>query len=170
MNLKRKLKALFFLSIFSFILYGSLPKIFIFNHTASLPVGWYLILPVSSGNYAVGDYVVFSVPDDIEEIAVSRGWLKKGEPMLKQIGGVDGDSYRILENQQFWAKDKYVGQVLPRDHESLPMPTLRPGTYRVEATNFLPVGTHVNSFDGRYYGTVPLLNIKSKVIPLLTWE
>ena len=56
------------------------------------------------------------------------------------------------------------------DHEDLPMPMLALGAYEVEAARFLPIGKHVNSFDGRYYGTVPLANIKYKVIPLFTWE
>ena len=43
----------------------------------------------------------------------------------------------------------------------------------VEATDdrrgeFLPIGTNPRSFDGRYTGTVPLKNIKARVIPLIT--
>lgn len=168
MNLERKIKALLFLGIFSFLLYGSLPEIFIFNHTASVPVGWYLILP--STQYDVGDYVVFSVPQKTADYIIARGWLKKDENMLKQIGALEGDRYQILENHQFWAKEKYVGQVSVKDHEDETMPILQPGTYEVGASSFLPVGQHVSSFDGRYYGTVPLANIKHKVIPLFTWK
>lgn len=142
-----------------------LPKILVYNRSASLPVGWYLIVPTQQLH--VGDIVVFKAPSQAEALAIERGWLPKGDLMLKQIGALAGMSYRIQDDGQFYVGDAYWGQALEVDRQDRPMPQLR-GSFTVESGNFLPVSHHPTSFDGRYYGTVPLANIRCKVVPVLT--
>ena len=62
---------------------------------------------------------------------------------------------------------RYIGQAYPQDQEGRPMPEIR-GSFLVPEEEFLPIGTNPRSFDGRYTGTVPLKNIKARVIPLIT--
>lgn len=155
---------------FILLLYGkiALPQILIYNHTASVPYGWYLVFPVRS--YHVGDLVVFTAPEEIRQLAIGRGWLLEGDLFLKQIGAMPGNSYRILDNHQFFAADRYIGQVATVDHKDLPMPSIAVGEYIVGDNNFLPIADHPSSFDGRYYGEVPIENIVYRVLPIWTWK
>ena len=42
------------------------------------------------------------------------------------------------------------------------------GKHHVNKGYFLPIGlNNKNSYDGRYFGEVPIKNIKNKVIPLI---
>ena len=143
-----------------------MPKILVYNHTASLPIGWYLILPYRE--YQVNDIVVFRPTEEIEELAVQRGWKQPGEPMLKQIGALENMTWQIADNGQFYIGSAYWGQVAEQDSNGRPLPKLC-GTYTVPHGNFLPVVKNPGSFDGRYYGTMPLNNILYSVVPLITW-
>ncbi|MBP2629494.1 MAG: hypothetical protein H6Q70_122 [Firmicutes bacterium] len=141
-------------------------KLFYFNETASLPRGLYLKVPIR--NLQDGDYVVYELTADTKKLAVSRQWIKEDEMFLKKIGAMPNETYCIdPDTLQFFANGKYVGQVFLEDRKQLPMPVLR-GAYVVGEDEFLPVADNPRSFDGRYTGTVPIENIKSKVIPLLT--
>lgn len=167
---KKQWPAAISLILFFLLLSGKLPvpKIFVYNRTASLPVGWYLILP--SQSYQLGDIVVFQAPEKAKELAIQRGWFSEGELMMKRIGALENMSYRIDENGQFYVEKTYMGQTAIADRYNRPMPQLR-GTFTVGPGTFLPVSKNPNSFDGRYYGSVPLENIRCKVVPFLTtWQ
>ena len=61
----------------------------------------------------------------------------------------------------------YARYLLPKDNQGRKMP-VKEGVFIVGEKEFLPIGEDEHSFDGRYTGTVPLANIKSRVIPLIT--
>lgn len=139
---------------------------FYFNETASLPIGFYLKLP--SRDFKDGDYVVYEPTMDTKKLALSRNWIREDEMFLKKIGAMPYETYSIdSDTLQFFANEKYIGQVSLVDHENFPMPELR-GEYVVPENEFFPIGDNPRSFDGRYTGTVPIKNIRSKVIPVLT--
>jgi conjugative transfer signal peptidase TraF len=140
------------------------PPILTYNHTESVPVGWYLMLPVK--NLKDGDIVGFDPADDIKNLAVERGWLNENDVMLKKIGALEGESYEIRTDHQFYANEKYIGQVVDYDGKQRPMPRIEQGKHSVEKDHFLPVAEHPSSFDGRYYGTIPIKNIRFRAIHL----
>lgn len=141
--------------------------LFYFNTTASLPRGFYLKLPTSQ-SVKDGDYVVYEATPPVKELALSRHWLQDDELLLKKIGAMPHEKYKIdPATLQFFANGNYVGQVYLLDRSDLPMPVIR-GEYEVPEDEFLPIADHPRSFDGRYTGPVPFKNIKAKVIPLLT--
>jgi conjugative transfer signal peptidase TraF len=144
-----------------------LPTLFIFNRTASLPLGFYIVIPKKS--YQVGDIVAFDCPQPFDGLAVERGWIKKDELMLKKIGGVHGDIYKALDNHQFWINQKYIGQIIDKDKNNQDMPSIGIGNFTVKENNFLPIGENPRSFDGRYFGQVSLASIRYSVYPLVTW-
>lgn len=140
------------------------PKVLIYNHTASVPVGWYIVIP--SNNYHAGDYVVFKVPHDIQSLAVNRGWMKENDTMLKIIGAVEGDTYRAeKDSKRFLINEKYIGEIFLHDKDGRSLPT-HFGEFVVGRDEFLPISYHPFSFDGRYFGCVSVKNIKYKVIPI----
>ncbi len=141
------------------------PKFLVFNHTRSLQTGWYLMLPAE--NLQDGDIVGFELSRQPRELAVSRGWMKEGELTLKRIGALEGGSYEIKENGQFYVNGKYKGQVRETDPGGRRMPHVRPGVYLVPKGSFLPLGDNPASFDGRYYGPEPISEIRFKAALLL---
>ncbi|WP_333594543.1 S26 family signal peptidase [Anaerospora hongkongensis] len=144
-----------------------LPHILVYNRTASLPLGWYLKMPL--GTYQVGDIVAFQPPGDAKALAVERGWIRDGELLMKKIGALENMPWQIDGNGNFFVADMYIGPVSEVDRLGRPLPQMH-GSYSVKPGSFLPIAFPTGSFDGRYYGDVPLGNIQYKVIPLFTWQ
>ena len=46
---------------------GKLPQVLVYNGTASVEVGWYLLLPPE--DIVEGDMVIFSLPKDMQDMA-----------------------------------------------------------------------------------------------------
>lgn len=137
-----------------------------FNETESLPRGIYLRIP--AWDFKEGDYVVYQPPAAVQSIAERRGWIRPNELFLKKVGALEGTDYRINPiNGHFYIRGQYVGSVFASDREGQAMPATY-GRFVVPMGEFLPVGSAPRSFDGRYTGTVPLENIRAKVVPLLT--
>lgn len=140
---------------------------FIINVTASLPRGIYLKIP----RYTLkeGDFVVYEPEDDILAVATSRGWLDDGHTtLLKKIGAMPGDTYRLTDDRSFYIGGRYIGKAYEEDREGRPMPSIGYGEDKVPEGCFLPVGKSTRSFDGRYSGPVPMGQIKFKCVPFIT--
>lgn len=145
--------------------YVSLPKILYFNRTPSLPVGIYCEIPWSP--VEKGDLVLVEVPQEIRALVEEREWMKGNELLLKKVGALEGDRFMINE-QRIEVNGNYIGPIYDVDSQKRPMPVLR-GEFQVPEGYFLPIATNVpNSFDGRYFGSVPLTSIKTKVILLVS--
>ncbi|WP_196601148.1 S26 family signal peptidase [Pectinatus frisingensis] len=170
---KRILSIIFFLTIV-FMIFGpvklsfnvNIPFLY-FNSTASIAKGIYLKVPAR--NFHDGDYIVYEPTAATTDLAFDRQWISnKNECFIKQIGAIEGEHYKIdSDTLQFTVNRRYIGQVFTKDREGKSMPALR-GDYTVPENEFLPVADNPRSFDGRYTGTVPIKNIKAKVIPLIT--
>ena len=72
-----------------------------------------------------------------------------------------------LISRQFYVNGVYIGQASRTDGKGQQMPDRSCGIHMVEEDCFLPVGDNSHSFDGRYYGTVPLECIKNKAVLIL---
>lgn len=140
------------------------PQFLIYNHTPSVPVGWYLMLPV--GEVEDGDVVGFKAPADAETVALERGWLKADDVMLKKVGAMPRERFEIDDEQGFYVNGKYIGQVQQFDGKGMTMPHIEQGQHIVEDGCFLPVTENPFSYDGRYYGTVPLADIAFRAVQL----
>lgn len=142
-------------------------KSFVFyNKSPSIPRGIYLRVPrlwVTSG-----DYVIYSPPSDVTDIAFNRGWIKsKKITFIKRVRGLAGDTYSADLTKGFCINNRFLGNIAIIDGKGRLMP-MRLGEYHVPHNEFLPMGDNPASFDGRYTGTVPMDNIKAKVIPIFT--
>ena len=136
------------------------------NLSHSVPLGLYQVIPPD--NLKTGDLVVFEPPQGARSLIYHRHWLPSGWPLMKHIGGLAGDSYSVQQNS-FYVNNKYIGPVFARDSEGNTLPCME-GRRTVEQKAFLPISTHIgNSFDGRYFGSVPLASIRGKAIALWTF-
>ena len=146
------------------------PKIepsFYVNRTPSLPLGIYRFVAFD-GNISRGDLVFLEVTEEARPYVYGRGWLPEGVLLLKQVGAVPGDHYNISDSD-IRVNGDYVGPVFEEDRSGKPLPVLR-GSYKVGDGYFLPVATNIpNSFDGRYFGTVPVNSVRGKAVAVWIW-
>lgn len=161
----KKIIYICFISIAAILLNSYKPETTLgyYNTNASAPKGWYKITnrPVERGQY-----VILPVPDNVDKLVAGRGWWKPGVPLLKIVGAIEGDTVTITDAGMY-INNIYMGPVLTEDKQGLPLPKLR-GTFQIQPGQFLPISNYERSFDGRYFGPVPVSSIKYVVRPLLT--
>ena len=139
----------------------------VFNDSPSVPRGLYWIR-LGDQPSERGEYVVFVPPDTAASLIYGRGWLPQSMPLLKPVGGVEGDNYCITSGR-FIVNDIDAGPVYLLDARGLPLPQI-PGCRRVGQREFLPVSSYFDrSFDGRYMGAVPTASVLGSGHPLLTF-
>ena len=140
-------------------------EILFINITPSLPRGLYLAIP--GDQYREGDIVAYTPTPEVTEFCMDRGYMETKVSFIKTIGAMPGASYRIDPDLTFTIDGKKAGVVVPKDSKDRNMP-FKIGLHWVPNGEFLPYTHGTRSLDGRYTGTVPLSNIKTRVIPLLT--
>lgn len=154
---------LFLLVVFNFFEYTP----FTINLSPSVPCGIYFVIPkIFQADYQKGDMVLFEVPVTIKQFMIQREYIDKNTYLLKQIQALEGDTYYV-DDKAIHVNDEYVGDISTRD--SLGRSIIpQYGKHHVNKGYFLPIGlNNKNSYDGRYFGEVPIKNIKNKVIPLI---
>lgn len=127
------------------------------NTSPSMPSGLYWIAR-GAAPMQRGSVVLFAPPDDMRDLIYGRGWLPNGMPLLKKIGGLAGDTYRVRDGR-FIVAGADVGPVFSLDSQGRPIPQIV-GCRRVGSDEFLPVASTLDrSFDGRYFGAVSVHNV-----------
>lgn len=150
-----------------FLFRQQMPGLFIRNDTESMPLGFYVILP--DRPVKAGDIVTFTPPQELSQLANNRGWTKGERYWLKEIATVEGDTYTVTDTG-IYINDRYIGTIAEADRQGLSLPQLR-GTFQVKPGYFLPLATYrPSSFDGRYFGELPLTVIHKHVYPLFTMK
>lgn len=148
------------------------------NFTASMPRGLYIL---SSGAPVRGDMAAFCLDawaDPWLSLAKERGYLGPGlcpgnvQPLLKRIAAVSGDEVEVVPlgivvatdgGMRFWRALLRNKDAKGRD---LPESALRSGIVPQDLT--LVLADHPGSFDGRFFGLVPLASLQ-RVEPIFTF-
>jgi conjugative transfer signal peptidase TraF len=111
-----------------------------------------------------GKLVEFCLPEDVAVFAEARGYIGHGscpgdtESLGKVVTGMPGDVVSVDP-----------AAALKRDTAGRPMTPFPFGQYRVPAGEVWVHGAARNSFDSRYFGPVPIANIRASLEPLVTW-
>lgn len=147
------------------------------NTTASMPIGIWKLTPAKT--YHTGQIVVICPPDTpVFKLAKARYYLTRGlcpggyEPLIKPIVAVAGDTVSItaegmMVNQQLIPHSR----PLAHDAQNRPLPQLRQGTYPVlPGTVWIIATGNPGSFDGRYFGALPISQIQGGAQPLWVKE
>jgi conjugative transfer signal peptidase TraF len=146
------------------------------NATKSIPLGVYR---TSSAPAEKGAYVLFCPPPtELFKEAKARLYIGAGfcpggyGYMMKRILAAKGDSVTVADEGV-----RVNGALLPL---SAPLRFDRDGRtlLRYPAAGFmlrasealLMSDTSATSFDGRYFGPMPLSQIKTVIVPVLTWQ
>jgi signal peptidase I len=136
------------------------PEIVI-NATPSAPQGLYRLIEHPEQDYRRGMVVVFPVPVALRPIVYGRHWLKSGVPFLKEIQGLTGDRICIRENH-LEVNERVIGPVFRVDRTGQALPQIT-GCFEVPPGYFFAANsTFAQSFDGRYFGALPLSIVRAE--------
>lgn len=129
------------------------------NVTASLPRGLYLLCPGTPGR---GEYAAFCLSGEFAELARERGYLQAGScpsglrPLLKRVAALPGDVVNVA-----------ALSLRATDSQGRSLPSfLQSGS--VLSGMVLLLADHPGSFDGRYFGLVPL-DALQRVTQVMCW-
>ena len=139
------------------------PHFFIVNRTPSSAArGIYLRTHAALRR---GELVEVCLPHQVAVFAASRAYIRgtgrcsdNTEPIIKEIGGMPGD-------------EVYVDPagILAADSGGRSMPRSFPGRHLIQAGQIWLDGNAPNSFDSRYFSSVPMDNVQAVLRPLWTW-
>jgi len=143
------------------------PKILIWNASASAPIGLYLVQPAD--DLDVTDLVAAAAPPLIAELMAARGYLPMGVPMLKRVMALPGQTV-CRNGLDIIAFGMIVGHARERDTAGRRMPVWQ-GCRRIAADEIFLMNFDVeDSVDGRYFGPFPRGFVIGRALPLLTDE
>ena len=166
-----------------------------YQHSESLPQGFYLILPLHK-NITRNEILVFTPPPTILPFLQSRGWLVPGDWLMKKAMGLPGDWVCIRPNldtnlspklnadlnrnpnlspltasnplgtDTLWINAEPIGPILTQDKNNLPLPHLS-FCRKLAHNEYFLMSTYISrSFDSRYFGPVDPSLIKGRAIKL----
>ena len=148
------------------------------NTTPSMPIGLYTLEPLAKP-IAAGDIVSVCPPLEAAVIARARDYLVHGDcaggvvPMLKIVIATAGDSVEIRERRLIVNGNTVsTNAIVPLDTAKRPLQHVPFGDYRVPAGYVWLWSPHPRSWDSRYYGMVPVANVRgtaSLVLPFGPW-
>ncbi|HEY0123222.1 MAG TPA: S26 family signal peptidase [Rhizobium sp.] len=140
-------------------------KKLIWNASASVPVGLYRI--ERGDALLVGDIAVVMPPDELAIFLDERRFLPKGLPLLKRVLALGGTT--ICRNgAEIIAYGMSYGQAQERDSQGRPLPVWQGCRTLNDGEAFLMNWDAPDSFDGRYFGPLPLSTVFGRAIPVWT--
>jgi signal peptidase I len=150
------------------VVWRSWGPILLINETPSEPLGIYRLVRRDRSEYRRGMYVVFPVPQALQGLVYGRHWLRGGIPFLKELLGVAGDRVCVFPDR-LELNDRIVGPVFEVDSQGQPLPQHR-GCFLVPSGYFFAASKYLNkSFDGRYFGALPLSVLQGEARPVWTF-
>ena len=136
------------------------------NGSASAALGLYRI--EAADVLGRGDLVLVLPPSSARELAVARGYLPEGVPLVKRVAGVAGDEVCAAAGR-LHVNGARVAEALAQD--SVGRPLVAWDGCRLLERGELVVLMHdaPGSFDSRYFGPVRQADVIGRVVPLWTW-
>lgn len=140
---------------------------FIWNASASVPIGLYAIEPV--GRIDVADLVAVMPPAPLAEFLDERGYLARNVPLIKRVLALSG-TIVCRRGTTILAYDHAYGEARERDGLGRDLPTWQGCRQLGDDEVFLMNWDAADSFDGRYFGPLPTSSITARVVPVWTDE
>lgn len=140
---------------------------YIWNASASVPIGLYRVEPAT--RIEVTDLVAVMPPSALADYLDERVYLPRGVPMIKRVLAHSGTTV-CRHGATIFAYDHAYGEARERDNAGRDLPvwqgchTLRDGEV------FLMNWDAPDSFDGRYFGPLPMHSVIARVAPVWTDE
>ena len=139
----------------------------IWNRTASVPTGLYLIGGTASLN--VGERVAIDPPPALQRLLAERHYLPANIPLVKRIAAVPGQ--RVCRFAHGVTIDgKFVGVARTRDRLGRLLPAWF-GCHKLRASELFVMNPAApDSFDGRYFGMLRMAQVIGRAVPAWTDE
>ncbi|TAA36404.1 signal peptidase I [Pseudoxanthomonas winnipegensis] len=146
------------------------------NLTPSIAEGIYL-LNHNNRTAERGRIVAFKPHNAAAQYGYEQGWMKPGSWYIKRVAAVAGDTVCVGSEATVATPSEpgkpatftRIGPVADTDRTGKPLPHELKGCSRVPPGHFFPVGDGLpNSYDGRYYGFVPVSNIDGNLTAIWT--
>jgi conjugative transfer signal peptidase TraF len=144
-----------------------LPKPFIWNASASAPIGLYQVQPAD--DLSVTDLVVIAPPPELVAFLSVRGYLPRGMPLLKRVFALNGQTV-CRDGLDIRAFGLVVGRAKIRDRAGRDLPSWQ-GCRMIEDGELFLMNPEVpDSVDSRYFGPLPRSSVVGRALPILTDE
>ena len=140
---------------------------FIWNASASVPIGLYHVLP--EDHLGVTDLVAVIPPEPIAKFLVARNYLPRGVPLLKHVLGVPGQTVCRI-HLDILIDGIVIATARERDRYGRPLPDWQGCRRIAEDEVFLMNWQSADSLDGRYFGPLSVASIIGRAVPLYTFE
>ena len=138
---------------------------FIWNASASVPIGLYKLEPVA--HVDIGDYVVVAAPEPLASFLAERGYLARGVPLIKRVLALPGANV-CRHGTTITSYDHAYGAARERDRRGRPLPSWQGCRTLADSEIFLMNWDAPDSLDGRYFGPLPVTTIVARALPLWT--
>jgi len=141
-----------------------LPR-FIWNASASAPLGLYRVLP--ERDPPLGALVAVVPPKRLASWMAARGYLGENVPLLKHVAAKAGQ--RICRFGNAVTVDaQSIANALSADRFGRPLPVWR-GCHTLAVGDLLLLNPdHPDSLDGRYFGPLEASTVLGRAVPILT--
>jgi len=140
---------------------------FIWNASASVPVGLYRIVPAD--RLDVTDLAVVTLPDELAGFLDQRGYLPRGVPLIKRVLALGGTEI-CRHGARITAYGAAYGKVRERDGQGRPLPVWQGCRMLGEGDAFFMNWDSPDSLDSRYFGPLSLSSVIGRAIPVWTDE
>ncbi len=142
---------------------GRSVPLLVYNATASAPVGFYRVLPLSP--LRKGDLVLAGTPTSVRLLAAERGYVPATVPLVKRVAALSGETVCAISHS-ITIEGRHVADQLLIDRLGRALPTWSGCRTLAQGEVFLLNEDVPDSFDGRYFGPVPISAIIGKLTPL----
>lgn len=140
---------------------------FIWNATASVPIGLYRIVPAT--RIDVTDLAVVMPPDELAVFLDERGYLPRGLPLIKRVLALAGAEV-CRRGSTIIAYGASYGQARDRDTRGRRLPVWQGCRTLRNGEAFFMNWDSSDSFDSRYFGPLPLSTVVGRAIPVWTTD
>jgi conjugative transfer signal peptidase TraF len=141
--------------------------VFIWNASASVPIGLYRVLP--EDHLGVTDLVVVMPPEPIAKFLAERNYLPRRVPLLKLVLALPGQTVCRIRLAVI-IDGIEMAMARERDRRGRPLPDWQGCRMIAEDEVFLMNWQSEDSLDGRYFGPLPAASIIGRAVPLYTFE
>lgn len=142
----------------------NVPPIFVWNASPSVPVGLYVVVPIST--LSLGDLALVNPPPALTKYLSRREYLSAGTPMLKRIAALSGQ--HVCRTGRVIRIDGLVRATAQhRDARERLLPAWS-GCDQLQSDEVFFLNNAPNSLDGRYFGPLHCDTIGGQAIPLWT--
>ncbi|MEI9402022.1 S26 family signal peptidase [Mesorhizobium argentiipisi] len=139
----------------------------IWNASASAPVGLYRVEPAY--RVGIGDLAVVMAPEALAGFLDQRGYLPRSVPLLKHVLALGGQAV-CRRGAAIIAHGKIYGNALERDSRGRPLPAWQGCHLLADGEVFLMNWDVADSFDGRYFGPLPITSMVGRAVPFWTTD